>query len=168
MQGYPAVNGAVNTNTAPSALQISTGTTNPPKETSNVQLALNLNSAFALPVTVPSQQTGTGILPSAVLTTGSVIAFTDGTNPFTYTTLAGDTLASVATNIGASPNFTAGIFGNSLVIASKNGNPVTFTTNTLTDAAAETETLAATGRPQPPERSVLRSRCTIRLVPRTC
>lgn len=44
VQGYPAVNGVVNPNATLGPLTISTGTSNPPSPTANVQLALNLNS----------------------------------------------------------------------------------------------------------------------------
>jgi flagellar hook protein FlgE len=145
VQGYPAVNGVVNANAALAPLEISTGTTNPPKQTTAVQLDLNLDSDSTLPVSAASQQTGTGIPPASVLTTGSVLTITDGTTPFTYTTVANDTLANVANAINGSPNFSASISGNSLVITAKDGNPVTFTTNSLTDAAADTETFAASG-----------------------
>ena len=46
--GYPAVNGTVNPNATPGALQISTGQTNPPKSTANVALTLNLDSGTAV------------------------------------------------------------------------------------------------------------------------
>ena len=145
VQGYPAINGVVNPNAAPVSLQIATGTTNPPKQTTSVQLALNLDSVSDTPVTAAAQQTGSGIPPASVLTTGGVLTITDGTTPFTYTTVLGDTLTQVANAINGSPNFTASISGNSLVITAKDGSPVTFTTNTLTDVAAQAETFAPTG-----------------------
>jgi flagellar hook protein FlgE len=147
VEGYPAVNGVVNPNATLGSLTISTGATNPPNATASVQLALNLNSGAALPIAAAGQQTGTGIAPATVLTTGSVLAGSDGTNTFTYTTLAGDTLNTVATAISANPNFTASVVGNSLIVTAKNGNPLTFTSNTLTDAATSTqaETFATSG-----------------------
>jgi flagellar hook protein FlgE len=48
VQGYPAVNGVVNANATLGNLTISTGTTNPPQVTSNVQLTLNLDSGAAV------------------------------------------------------------------------------------------------------------------------
>ena len=44
VQGYPAVNGVVNPNSTLGPLTISTGGSNPPNPTANVQLALNLDS----------------------------------------------------------------------------------------------------------------------------
>jgi flagellar hook protein FlgE len=140
--GSPSINGVVNPNAALAPLIISSGTTNPPKPTTTVQLSMNLNSGSALPVSAASQQTGTGILPAAVLTTGSVLTISDDVTPFTYTTVLNDTLATVAAQINTTTNFTASITGNSLVIADKNGAPVTFTANTLRDAAANVETFA--------------------------
>jgi flagellar hook protein FlgE len=149
VQGYPAVNGVVNANATLGPLTISTGSTNPPKATANVQLSLNLNSGAALPVAAASQQTGTGIAPATVLTTGGVLALSDGTNNLSYTTVANDTLSNVVAAINANANFSASIAGNSLIVTAKNGSPVTFTTNSLSDAAtgAQTETFAASGTP---------------------
>ena len=48
VQGYPAVNGVVNPNAVLGPLTIATGTTNPPKSTANVQLAVNLASGTAI------------------------------------------------------------------------------------------------------------------------
>jgi flagellar hook protein FlgE len=48
VQGYPAVNGVVNPNATLGPLTISTGTSNPPNPTANVQLALNLDSDTAV------------------------------------------------------------------------------------------------------------------------
>ena len=137
VQGYPAVNGVVNANATLGSLSIATGLTNPPQPTANVQLSLNLDSGTALPVTPASQQTGTGITAATALRGGTTLAFTDGTNAFTYTTGAAntDTLATVASAISANPNFSASLSGNSLVITAKSGNPVTITTNSLTDNA---------------------------------
>ena len=89
-----------------------------------------------------SQQTGSGIAPATVLKTGSTLDFTDGTNAFTYTSAAGDTLNTLATAINGNANFSATIAGNSLVVTAKSGQAVTFSANTLTDAAAGTETEA--------------------------
>lgn len=44
IQGYPAVNGVINTNQTPGALTISSGTINPPNPTTSAQLSVNLNS----------------------------------------------------------------------------------------------------------------------------
>ncbi|HEY2545803.1 MAG TPA: flagellar hook-basal body complex protein [Candidatus Acidoferrum sp.] len=153
VQGYPAVNGVVNANATLGPLAIQTGVTNPPQATANVQLSLNLDSGTALPVAAAAQQTGTGIPAGTALTGGTTLAFTDGTNAFTYTTGAGntDTLATVVNAINANPNFTATLNGNSLVVTATNGNPVTFTTNSLTDNAtgALNETFAAAGTAVP-------------------
>jgi flagellar hook protein FlgE len=149
VQGYPAVDGVVNPNATLGPLSIATGLTNPPKATLNVQLSLNLDSGTALPVTAASQQTGTGIAAGTALEGGTTLAFTDGTNAFTYTAGAGntDTLATVVNAISANPNFTATLTGNSLVVTAANGNPITITTNSLTDNATNTqaETFAASG-----------------------
>lgn len=130
--GYPAVNGVVNPNSTLTPLIISTGSTNPPKATTQAQVNLNLNASA---VAGSVQQSSSGISPSTVLKTGSVISFTDGTNTFTYTTVAGDTLANVVTAINANTHFTANLNGNSLNISAVNGNNLNFTQNTLTDAA---------------------------------
>ena len=140
--GSPSINGVVNPNAALAPLIISAGTTNPPKPTTTVQLSMNLDSGSTLPVSAASQQTGTGIPPATALTVGSVLTISDGVTPFTYTTVLNDTLATVAAKISATPNFTAAITGNSLTITATNGAPVTFTANTLTDAAAQVETFA--------------------------
>jgi flagellar hook protein FlgE len=47
IQGYPAVNGVVNTNQTPGKLTISNGTINPPNPTTTADLQLNLNSGTA-------------------------------------------------------------------------------------------------------------------------
>src|SRR5579883_1855347 len=147
VQGYNAVNGVIQAN---GALAIPTGLVNPPKATGNVQLALNLDATGGTPISAASQQTGTGIAAGTVLATGSQIAFNDGTNNFTYTTVANDTLANVVTAINANPNFTASLSGNNLVVTAKSGTPITFTANTLTDAATGTqaETFSPTGTSQ--------------------
>lgn len=147
VQGYQAVKGVIQANATLGALAIPTGLINPPKATTQVQLALNLDASAGLPATAAAQQTGTGIGVATVLKTGSVLAFTDGANAFTYTTAAGDTLASVVTAINANTHYTASMSGNNLIITADSGNPVSFTTNTLTDAAAGTqsETFATSG-----------------------
>jgi flagellar hook protein FlgE len=48
IQGYQAVNGAINTNQTPGALTISSGTINPPNPTSTASLSLNLDSGTAV------------------------------------------------------------------------------------------------------------------------
>jgi flagellar hook protein FlgE len=68
-----------------------------------------------------------------------VLTVSDGTNSFTYTSAAGDTLNNILSQINANPNFTAGLSGNSLVINAVNGSAVTFTANTLSDAATSTQ-----------------------------
>ncbi len=147
IQGYEAVKGVINTNQILGAISVPAGLTSPPNPTSNVALTLNLDSGTPIAPSPASQQTGGGILPATVLNTGSVLAFSDGTNAFSYTTLAGDTLNNVVTAINANPNFTASLSGNSLVITANNGRAISFTTNTLTDAAAsaQAETFAASG-----------------------
>jgi len=147
VQGYQAVNGVINPSQVLSAISIPAGLTSPPNPTTNVALTLNLDSGTPVAPSPASQQTGVGIAPATVLATGSVLAFSDGTNPFTYTTVLGDTLNSVITAIDANPNYTANLSGNSLVVTAVDGNKVTFTTNTLTDAAtsAQKETFAPTG-----------------------
>ncbi len=122
VQGYQGVNGVINPSQALGAITIPTGLTSPPQATSNVALTLNLDSGTSIAPSPASQQTGTGILPATVLKTGSVLAISDGTNTFSYTTLAGDTLNSVINAINASPNFTASLSGNSLVISASSGN----------------------------------------------
>jgi flagellar hook protein FlgE len=142
VQGYEAVNGVLNPNQALGTISIPAGLTSPPKPTSNVALTLNLDSGTPVAPSPASQKTGTGILPSTVLKTGSVLTISDGTNTFTYTTLANDTLNTVINQINANANFTASLSGNSLVITANSGTPITFTTNTLTDAATGTQSEA--------------------------
>ncbi|MBZ5642884.1 MAG: flagellar hook protein FlgE [Acidobacteriia bacterium] len=145
VQGYEGVNGVINPSQALGSITIPTGLTSPPHATTNVALTLNLDSGTPLAISPASQQTGAGIAPATVLATGGTLAFTDGTNAFTYTTVAGNTLNNVINAINANPNFTAGLSGNSLVINAVKGTAVTFTTNTLADAATggQTETFAA-------------------------
>lgn len=147
VQGYTAVNGVIQANATLGALSIPTGLVNPPMATTQVQLALNLNASGGLPTVAASQQTGTGIPAGTVLGTGTQLAFSDGTNNFTYTAAAGDTLANVVTAISANPNFTASLNGNNLVVTAVNGQAINFTTNTLTDAATGVlaESFGATG-----------------------
>jgi len=144
VQGYNAVNGVIPANATLGALAIPTGLVNPPNATKNVQLALNLNAAGGGPVSAAAQQAGAGIAAGTVLATGSQIAFNDGTNNFTYTTAANDTLANVVNAINANPNYTATLTGNNLTITAKSGNAITFTTNSLTDAATGTQAEAFT------------------------
>ena len=146
VQGYQAVKGVINPNQTISAISIPAGLTSPPKSTTNVQLTLNLDSGTPIAPSPASQQTGAGILPATVLRTGSVLAFSDGTNSFSYTTVLNDTLSNVISAINANPNFTANLSGNSLVVSATNGKALTFTTNTLTNAAgAQSEAFAASG-----------------------
>jgi flagellar hook protein FlgE len=145
IQGFEAVNGVIDPNQTLGTISVPAGLTSPPHATTKVQLTLNLDSGTQIAPTPASQQTGAGISTATVLRTGGVLAFTDGTNAFTYTTVANDTLANVAAAINTNPNYTASLAGNSLVITATSGKPVTFSTNTLTDAAAGTqaETFAA-------------------------
>lgn len=147
VQGYQAVNGVISPNQTLGAISIPAGLISPPNATSNVAITLNLDSGTSIAPSTASQQTGTGIPATTVLATGGVLAFTDGTNTFSYTTQAGDTLSNVIAQINTNANFTASLSGNSIVINAASGNPVTFTTNSLTDAAtgAETEAFAASG-----------------------
>jgi flagellar hook protein FlgE len=136
VQGYEAVNGVINPNQTLAAISIPGGLISPPNPTSNVAVTLNLNSATPINPVPASQQTGAGIGPAAVLTTGGVLAFTDGTNAFTYTTVLGDTLGNVINAINLNPNYTASLSGNSIVINAVSGKAVTFTTNTLASGGA--------------------------------
>ncbi len=150
VMGYQAVNGVISANTTLSALSIPLGITTPAKETSTIQLFTNLDAGLGTATTAGSQQTGTGITAATVLGTGNVLAVSDGTNNFSYTTLAGDTLASVVAAINGNANFTASLTGDSLTVTAKNGNTTTFPTNTLTDAATGklAETFAPSGQAQ--------------------
>jgi flagellar hook protein FlgE len=139
VMGYAAENGVVNTNQTVAPLSIPSGLNVPAKASSQFSLTLSLDSSGGTATTAASQQTGTGIAPATVLKTGSTLDFTDGTNNFTYTSVAGDTLNTVATDINANANFTASIVGNSLIVTAKNGQSVNFSANTLTDAATGTE-----------------------------
>jgi flagellar hook protein FlgE len=135
IQGYEAVGGVIPANATLGALSIPTGLINPPKATTEVQLALNLDASGGTGTVAASQQTGTGINAGVTLATGDTLAFSDGTNAFTYTTKAGDTIASVVAAINGNANFTASVTDNNLVITAANGQAITFTTNNLTDAA---------------------------------
>lgn len=147
VMGYAATNGAISSNQTLTPLSIPLGVTVPANTTSFVQLLTNLDASGGTAISAASQQTGSGITAGTTLATGDTLAFTDGTNTFTYTTAAGDTLANVVTAINANPNFSASLSGNSLVVTANSGNSINVTTNTLTDAAtgALSETFAATG-----------------------
>jgi len=150
VQGYQAVDGVIPTNATLGPLSIPTGLINLPQATTEVQLALNLDASGGTGAVAASQQTGTGINSADTLATGSQLTFTDGTNTFTYTTVAGDTLATLVTKIDANPNFSASLNGNNLVITTANGNAINFTTNSLTDTTkALTETFSPTGTNAP-------------------
>jgi flagellar hook protein FlgE len=148
--GYPAVNGVVNANQTVAPLTIPSGLTVPPKASSQFSLTVSLDSEGGTTVSAASQQTGSGIAPATVLNTGSTLNFTDGTNSFTYTSSSGDTLSTLLGDINANPNFTASLSGSSLVITTKNGQGITFSANTLTDAATSTqaETFVTSATPQ--------------------
>ena len=150
VMGYPAVNGVVNANQTVAPLMIPAGLTVPAKASSQFSLTVSLNSSGGTAVSAAAQQTGSGIAPATVLKTGSTLNFTDGTNAFTYTSAAGDTLNSAVTAINANPNYTASIAGNTLVVTAKSGQGVTFSANTLTDAATSTqaEAFATSGTAQ--------------------
>jgi flagellar hook protein FlgE len=150
VMGYAAINGVVNTNQTLTPLTIPLGITIPAKATSEIQLTTNLDASSGTAVSAASQQTGSGIGAGTTLQTGDVLAFSDGTNSFSYTTVAGNTLASVVAAINGNANFTASLSGNSLVINANSGNAVTFSANTLTDAATGTqaEAFAASGQTQ--------------------
>ena len=151
VMGYAATNGVISSGEALSALSIPLGATAPAKATSMFQLMTNLDSSGGTAISAASQQTGGGILAATVLKTGSVLSFSDGTNAFTYTTAAGNTLSSVVAAINANTHYSASLAGNSLVVTAKSGTPITFSSNTLTDAAAgtESETFTTTGQNQP-------------------
>ncbi len=135
VEGYQAVDGVIPPNATLGALSIPTGLINPPKATTQVQLALNLDATGGSATVAASQQTGTGITAGTALAANGTLTFTDGTNTFTYTAAANDTLATLVTDINKNANFTASLTGNNLVITAANGNAITFTTNTLSDAA---------------------------------
>jgi flagellar hook protein FlgE len=150
VMGYAAVNGVISPGQTLSPLTISLGATAPAQATTTMQMITNLDAGDGTAVSAGSQQTGSGIAAATTLQTGGVLAFTDGTNTFTYTTAAGNTLSNVVAAINANPKFTASLNGNSVVVTATSGNAVTFTTNTLTDAAtkSQTETFATTGTAQ--------------------
>ncbi len=150
VMGYPAANGVIATGQALSPLSIPLGITTPASATSTMQLIANLNSGAGTAVTAASQQTGSGITAATTLKTGSVLAVSDGTNNFSYTTIAGNTMANVVAAINGNANFSASLSGDSLIVTAKNGNPLTFLTNTLTDAAtgSESEAFGASGQAQ--------------------
>jgi len=148
VMGFPAAGGVVNASGATQPLQVNIGQTTPPQATGNVSLTMNLDATAGIPA---SQQTGTGIDAGTTLATGSILSLADGANPantFSYTTKAGDTLQAVIDQINSSGNFTAALSGNSVVITASNGTPITFTKNTVTDAAtgAESESFASSGQ----------------------
>jgi flagellar hook protein FlgE len=59
-------------------------------------------------------------------------------------------MASVVAAINGNANFTASLTGDSLTVTAKNGNPVTFSTNSLTDAATgkQAEAFVTSGQTQ--------------------
>jgi len=139
VMGYPATNGVIGTNQTLSPLSIPLGVTTPAKATGTVQLLSNLDARLGTAVSAASQQTGSGIAAATTLQTGGVLAFSDGTNNFSYTTVAGNTLASVVAAINGNGNFSASLSGDSLVITAKDGSPLAVSTNSLTDAATGTQ-----------------------------
>src|ERR1700722_14790258 len=145
--GYAASNGVISSNQTLTPLTIPLGVTVPAKTTSYIQLLTNLDASGGTAISAGSQQTGSGISAGTTLKTGSTLDFTDGTNAFTYTSAAGDTLASIATAINANANYSATVNGNALVVTAKRGNTINVTSNTLTDAATGrlSEAFAATG-----------------------
>jgi flagellar hook protein FlgE len=151
VMGYNAVNGVVNPNSAITGITIPAGMTIPPTPSTEFSVSMTLDSDDGIGTAAAAQQTGTGIAPATVLATGGTLNFSDGTNNFTYTAAAGDTMSTVLADINANPNFTASFAGNSLVITAADGQPVTFSANTLTDAAAGTqaETFSTTGTTVP-------------------
>jgi flagellar hook protein FlgE len=150
VMGYLAANGVVTAGQTLSPLTIPLGVTIPAKATSAIQLLSNLDARSGTAVSAASQQTGSGIAAATTLKTGGVLAISDGTNNFSYTTLAGDTLASVVAAINGNANFSASLSGSSLVVTAKNGNAMTVPTNTLTDATTGTqaEAFATSGQAQ--------------------
>lgn len=150
VQGYQAVDGVIPANATLGAISIPTGLINPPKATTEVQLAMNLDASGGTGTVAASQQTGTGITSAATLETGSQLSFTDGTSTFNYTAAAGDTLSNLVTDIKNNGNFTASLSGNNLVITANSGKAITFTTNTLTDTTGDlAETFGPTGTNTP-------------------
>jgi flagellar hook protein FlgE len=150
VMGYTATNGVVNSGQTLSPLSIPLGITTPANATTTMQLVSNLDAQAGTAVSADSQQTGSGLAAATTLQTGGVLALSDGTNTFSYTTVAGNTLASVVTAINGNANFSASLSGNALTVTAKNGNPLTFPTNTLTDAAtgAESESFVTSGQAQ--------------------
>jgi flagellar hook protein FlgE len=151
VMGYQAVNGVVNPNSTIGGITIPSGLVIPPKASTQFSVAMTLDSDNGTGTVAASQQTGAGIAPATVLQTGSTLNFSDGTNNFTYTSAAGDTLNTLVTAINGNPNFSASLAGNSLVVTANNGQAVTFSANTLTDAATGTqaEAFSTTGTAQP-------------------
>ncbi|HXX44757.1 MAG TPA: flagellar hook protein FlgE [Candidatus Acidoferrales bacterium] len=151
VMGYVAVNGVVNPSSTVSPITIPSGLVIPPKASTQFSVSMTLDSDSGTGTAAASQQTGAGIAPATVLATGSTLNFNDGTNNFTYTSAAGDTINTLLAAINANANFSASLAGNSLIITAKNGTPITFTANTLTDAATSTqaETFATSGTAVP-------------------
>lgn len=146
VQGYQAVDGVIPANATLGDITIPTGLINPPQATTQVELAMNLDASGGAGTVAASQQTGTGIPAADTLEAGTQLVFTDGTNTFTYTAAAGDTLQTLVNQINENPNFTAALNGNNLVINAANGQAITFTTNTLSDSTGElAETFGPTG-----------------------
>lgn len=145
VEGYQAVDGVIPANATLGPLTIPSGLTSAPKATTQVQLEMNLDATGGSGTVAAAQQTGTGIQAGSTLATGSVLAFSDGTNTFSYTTQAGDTLTNVVNAINANANFSASLTGNDLVITAKSGTGITFTTNTLEDTTDLTESFASSG-----------------------
>jgi flagellar hook protein FlgE len=151
VMGYSAVNGKVNPASTLAPLTIPAGMVIPPSPSTEFTVSMTLDSDGSTGTAAASQQTGSGIAPATVLKTGGTLNFSDGTNNFTYTSSAGDTINTALAAINANANFTASLAGNSLVVTAKNGQAVSFSANTLTDAAAGTqaETFASSGTAVP-------------------
>jgi len=151
VMGYAAVNGVISPSSTVSPITIPSGLVIPPKASTQFSVDMTLDSDDGTGTSAASQQTGNGITPATVLKTGSTLDFTDGTNNFAYTAAAGDTLNTLVADINANPNFTASVAGNSLIVTANSGDPITFSANTLTDAATGTdaETFATSGTTVP-------------------
>ena len=93
------------------ALSIPLGMTVPANATTTIQMLSNLDASSGTAVSPASQQTGSGITAATTLKTGSVLAISDGTNNFSYTTARGRHVASVVAAINGNANFSASLSG---------------------------------------------------------
>ncbi len=134
VMGYPAVNGAINTNSSLIPIQISSGQSYPPNATTNVQLDMNLDATG-----IPTAASGTLTLTGNA--NNNETASINGTT-YTFVTALSNPAVADQVLIGASPSAT--LTNLAAAIGGTAGAGTTYGTGTVADASITATTSGST------------------------